>query len=821
MRLISLKLENFRQHADTEIVFPAEGLTGILGANESGKSTVVEAIEWILFGARATRGTVKSIRWTGAVGRQIARGELVFEVGGAVYRCKRTENDATLKIEGRAAPIASSLTGVDSMVPQILGMDLDEFAATYLCRQKDLNRLASMGGTERNQFVLKTMGVGKVDRALKACRSVKNNLKNEVQGLKEGLGEREPLEEEKRVAAEAADQGVAAHHEAEQKVADTEIQHTSAKEALDASTEKQNQHRELEQKRTQASGEIDSAERELSRLRNEEEKATEARERVAKADEQLADLKILREERDSIREAKARANERIRLQRSIDEQTSEIAALKEKADELADSMPEEPLANLIGLSDAQQELAVLQEDRKNRLIEAEKARAVALSRSEEIGKQLQTISDVGSDGKCPTCTKVIGDDFDTICSALSEIVTQAEKDAAELQKKIDALKTPSDEEMELQARIDGLQERAAAAKQAREKREQITARLQELRADISRKERILSENRTELTGMPGGAYNQDRLTEVETRIQNLEKLEEQIRADRSLADRIPSIQEEKQRRTKQVELGHEVITGVSREIEALVFDAEKHREIFLAAEKAREDLTGAKAARARAEEAMKGARDRLERAEKALQGYDERAESLKAKLGSLKIHERTSERLADFRTAMAASIRPELEELTSGFVHILTDGRHEAVSLTEEFEVVMQESGLDMEVVSGGTEDISSIALRLAISQMIAERAGHPLSLLIFDEPFGSLDETRRRNVITLLERLKATFEQVLVVTHVDEVKDTVDQVLQVEFDEMSNRSRVQADWGMEVSDEPEEVPEETPEVAELVSELA
>ncbi|NKB17754.1 MAG: AAA family ATPase [Pseudanabaena sp. CRU_2_10] len=43
MRLISLGLENFRQHKSTEIHFP-NGLTGILGANGSGKSTILEAI---------------------------------------------------------------------------------------------------------------------------------------------------------------------------------------------------------------------------------------------------------------------------------------------------------------------------------------------------------------------------------------------------------------------------------------------------------------------------------------------------------------------------------------------------------------------------------------------------------------------------------------------------------------------------------------------------------------------------------------------------------------------------------------------------------
>src|SRR2546426_7826719 len=43
-------------------------------------------------------------------------------------------------------------------------------------------------------------------------------------------------------------------------------------------------------------------------------------------------------------------------------------------------------------------------------------------------------------------------------------------------------------------------------------------------------------------------------------------------------------------------------------------------------------------------------------------------------------------------------------------------------------------------------------SLRLAISQMIAERAGQPLSLLVLDEIFGSLDESRRQHVLARSE---------------------------------------------------------------------
>jgi exonuclease SbcC len=95
------------------------------------------------------------------------------------------------------------------------------------------------------------------------------------------------------------------------------------------------------------------------------------------------------------------------------------------------------------------------------------------------------------------------------------------------------------------------------------------------------------------------------------------------------------------------------------------------------------------------------------------------------------------------------------------------------------------------EVVSGGTEDIAAIALRLAVSQMIAERAGHPLSLLILDEVFGSLDSIRRSNVLTLIRRLSGVFEQVILISHIDETRHAVDHAIEVTYSESEGKSTV------------------------------
>ena len=78
------------------------------------------------------------------------------------------------------------------------------------------------------------------------------------------------------------------------------------------------------------------------------------------------------------------------------------------------------------------------------------------------------------------------------------------------------------------------------------------------------------------------------------------------------------------------------------------------------------------------------------------------------------------------------------------------------------------EEGMPKQVISGGEEDLANLMLRISISQMIAERAGQPLSLLVLDEVFGSLDESRRAERGRLARRLHERFEQVIVITHIE-----------------------------------------------------
>jgi exonuclease SbcC len=188
------------------------------------------------------------------------------------------------------------------------------------------------------------------------------------------------------------------------------------------------------------------------------------------------------------------------------------------------------------------------------------------------------------------------------------------------------------------------------------------------------------------------------------------------------------------------------------------------------------------------------ARDALGHAERTRQEMERTQEAHTRLQRDRRLHDELDRAYSDLRTDLNLQLRPELSELASSFLTDLTDSRYTELELDDHYNVIVLEDGVPKPVISGGEEDLSNLVLRLAISQMIAERAGQSFSLLVLDEIFGSLDEARRRNVVELLRHLQDRFEQVILITHIESVRDELDRVIHVEFDEQTGSSRVRAE---------------------------
>src|SRR5204862_456933 len=204
MQLLRLRLVNFRQHADTELEF-GPGITGIIGPNGSGKTSILEAIAWALYGVQAVRGDKDSIRRLGAKGRAGVEVDLEFRLGAYEYRVKRGLSTAVLHQDGQV--IANSLKAVTDKLERTLGMTHDEFFNTYFTGQKELAVMAALGKTERAAFLSRVLGYERLREAQERVREVRNALAAEVRGLEAGLpdpagqAEEAQLEELTRAAA--------------------------------------------------------------------------------------------------------------------------------------------------------------------------------------------------------------------------------------------------------------------------------------------------------------------------------------------------------------------------------------------------------------------------------------------------------------------------------------------------------------------------------------------------------------------------------------------------------------------------------------------
>jgi exonuclease SbcC len=86
----------------------------------------------------------------------------------------------------------------------------------------------------------------------------------------------------------------------------------------------------------------------------------------------------------------------------------------------------------------------------------------------------------------------------------------------------------------------------------------------------------------------------------------------------------------------------------------------------------------------------------------------------------------------------------------------------------------------DYEMYSGGEAFRINFAIRLALAEVLAQRAGARLQTLVIDEGFGSQDEAGRQRLVEAINLVKDEFAKILVITHIDSLKDAFPSRIEV-----------------------------------------
>lgn len=97
----------------------------------------------------------------------------------------------------------------------------------------------------------------------------------------------------------------------------------------------------------------------------------------------------------------------------------------------------------------------------------------------------------------------------------------------------------------------------------------------------------------------------------------------------------------------------------------------------------------------------------------------------------------------------------------------------------------------EYELFSGGEAFRINFAIRLALSRVLAQRAGARLQTLVIDEGFGSQDADGRQRLIEAINQVRPDFQKILVITHMEELKEAFPARIEVEKTPQGSRIHV------------------------------
>lgn len=760
MRIVRLRMANYRRHRDTLIEFP-DGVTAIVGRNGSGKTTVIEAIAFALYGTPATRTNKSLIRHDGAAAGDAVRVEMEAEVAGQalhIVRELRGANQtgtASLTVDGQTivASQAGSSEAVTHEITRRIGLDREAFFNTICAQQKELGRLAHKSKADRKRLVLGMLGIDALDRAIQEAGIMRRNAEARVQALQErmpALADAPHALEEAKQAARSAQAEVAA---SERRWTSAQAALAATQGALESAREQDDQRRSLQAKHDTAAQEHRHVNAKLVDLTKRLAEAEHAAEKARGLEAAAADMGPAGQELEA---ALAAHHTRQRLA----EAEGRVAKLRTELE--ACTVP--PAPN--GLIESSRKAFV---EAQERVEQVHLQATVLATQARGVKDRLRRVAGLDGAAACPVCERPLEghthDLHDHLATELAEKEADHDKAQAalvEARRRLEASKAAVDE-------AEQAAKRHADAVAARRRVEEVLGRALEDHASIR---------------VPEQTVDVDALRRRVEAAQQAHAQHASLMAVASRLSELAAAHDEATRRAQVIMQQVEQASAVLQALPPSALDAatKAHHE-------AAQTERHAERAHAGAVQAQQVTTARLEAATARKKEADDAASALKDALERHREWQvlagvRGAGLLDRFRSHLVSRIGPAVAAEASRLLARFTGGRYTELILDDDYEVYVTEQGVPyhLERFSGGESDLVHLALRLAVSRLLVERnGGAEIRFLALDEVFGSLDEERRALVLAALQELGTLYSQVLLVTHHEDMRDALDHTLVVE----------------------------------------
>jgi len=686
MILKTLTLRNFRKFKNVTVEFP-DGVTGVVGLNGAGKSTIFEAIAWVLYGSVAARTSADEIKRIGAERSDPCRVELDFVFEENNYRIVREMTgksltvSATVTINGKVA--ATSADVVTRYIQKKLGMDFKSFYTSIFAKQKELNTLSSMNASERRPLILRMLGIDSLDDVIKEIKSDKKNKDSVIERLEGDL--------------------VDEHGRNKIDVFKDELKNFEKKKKENETVLKKSKEKIIVFEK-----EIKTLEKNYSDSKKNYEKIKERREK-------LSEKKTLFEQRKQLlEEIKNLKNKIVERNKTIDKHSKKTKEYKNLEKDLKN------VENRLNKIDSEIEKIVKKIEQKKTLHDRLKKDIIDLE------SKKKNIKKMGPDARCPTCDRVLGEQHDCLLKNFNQDKTGNEKEIniflKDIKKETEVKERISREQLALSKKRNYLQN------QLREK-EGVDATIRSINSEIKREKNEIQNHEQELKKIGTVVFDEKEFEKIKSQVDIIYK---------KYQNNLDVFNDKKDSFNK-LKLEFEKMDGENRLVVSEI----------------------------------KNLNDKIVELETFKKQIKDEKKSVHY-LGML------TEFMNNFRTFLISRIRPTLSSYSSDFFERLTEGKYHEIELDENYDLLIYDNGelYNIERFSGGEEDLANLCLRLAISEVITERAGGVFNFIILDEIFGSQDNTRRQNIMKALNGLSSKFRQIFLITHVDDVKNDMENII-------------------------------------------
>jgi len=767
LRLVSLQAQNFKKLKISKPLPLSEGIVLITGLNESGKSTILDAVLYALFGRVIRPSKMPSNEDIISYGNGEAQVRLEFDIGEIRYRVvrevhKTRPNRATLvevRPNGTTKALASSVKDVTAEIERLLGgITYDEIVASSVVAQKDLERLIKQRLDDRRKVI-------NVFLNLESFNKVQDQLDTERNGI-EGTNrtpghltvERERLEtlneqlnEYKDTSAQLDILNVKVEklkkdqQHQEKQFVDTDNLYKTLNEYGEAFKQRDSLQREIEDK---------------SLLTN------NLQQQLATVDTQRAEL--------------ARAEAEVKKYADLAEAEKTIT----RASEVLEKVRAAELQK-VQFEEREQRLQSQIVETNKKITSTDESQIASSARPRRIWTYLIATAAFGAGAVLS---------FLLTFAALSVVLgSLAVVSLLLLTRQIVSLSQQADASKQQQERLASAQLVASWGNELEEVKKNrdmadVTVRqgssqiLQVLSAIPSYSSYLegLGDPR-EIVDQAWLIYNQDKqsLSAVTERVNMLQKrLGEEPMVKRQLAQ-------------AQLDIATVERNLKNTPLPSLPVGVEFSPELLDEASRMRDSLNeSVSRVKTQIEESM----ERIIELKQFLEenkGLEEQVDEQKRKVlllqkqlavvkYSIKGLEQTSESLRN-------RVKPQVERYMSQILPVITSGRYKAVQLEDDYTVRVfdPEAGefRPKEVFSGGTEDQLLLAMRLAFAlALIPQAKGRNPEFLFLDEPLGSSDKVRREGILELMHKeLSQNFKQIFLISHVGDLEAEADTVIEME----------------------------------------